>query len=68
MAAETAKENLMRLGEETEALAREIHLNINARLIDAESAEINWAHCGTMGYVREQLRQIAGALGLREVA
>jgi len=64
----TAKDRLIEIGDETVALAQQIHLELNSRMNEAGSAKINWNDVGTMGYVKEQLDQVAHALGLQEVA
>lgn len=64
----TARERFVEITDENEKLAEQIHLEINSRANEAETDDVNWAHVGTMGHVQDLLNQVAGALGLQEVA
>lgn len=64
----TATEAFVEITGENEKLAEKIYLEINSRVNEAETDDLNWAHVGTMDHVAELLDQVAGALGLREVA
>jgi len=64
----TATEAFVEITGRNEKLAEQIYLELNSRLNEAETDNLNWAHVGTMDHVEELLDRVAGALGLREVA